>query len=239
VRLVRPTPERQSPSPTPTPGAGVSSFSLAAIGSALPDLGLAAVFIGTWIAPRVFGDEMARWLFLVMLMELIVIQAAGLMGLVAITHANRAVRGTAIITFGAFYTLFAGGISIAMASWWPVVGFWCQTLNRLLGVILGQVPDDETKAFVLRGWAAGITFYLAGVFLVLLLPIPPLGLTPSYVAVHESTGGAWWSGQPQKLMAFGVFYYGLTAWSELAAHEWPFRRAKRDSHVKRPRVRRG
>ncbi len=202
--------------------AGGRAFALtpAAIGSALPDAGLAVVFLLTWIAPRTVGDQVVQWLLPVMLMELIVIQSAGLMGTVAIAHANRALRGMGIVAFGAFYTLFAGSVSIATSSWWPIIGFWAQTLNRLLGVILGQVPDEETRTFVVQGWAAGIIYYLSGLFLALLLPIPPLGLTASYAAAHGIGGGDLWSGQPQKLMAFGAFYYGLTAWSELVAHRW-------------------
>lgn len=65
-----------------------------------------------------------------------------------------------------------------------------------------------------------------------LLPIPPLGLTSAYVAAHGITGGEWWSGPPQKPMAFGVFYYGLTAWSELRAHRW----AGQLSPLRKPRA---
>ncbi len=200
-----------------------TTVSLAAIAGTLPDIVLAVVFLLTWTVPRIFGDQMVRWLFLVALMELIVIQSAGLMGVVAIANTNRAVRSTAILALGGFYTLFAGSISIGMASWWPLIGFWLLTLNRLLGVILGQVPDEQTKALVVRGWTTGVITYLTGLFVVMLLPVPPLGLAPGYVAVHEIAGGALWRGEPQRLMAFGIFYYGLTAWSEVADHWWPLR----------------
>ncbi len=195
-------------------------LSIAVVGNALPDVALAAVFLITWIAPGTLGDGIVRRLFLLLLMELIVIQASGLMGLMAVTRANRAARGAAIVAFAAFYTIFAVAVSIAMRSWWPLVGFWALTFNRLLGVILNQVPDEQTRAFVARGWVAGVTYFLAGLFLVFLLPLPALGLTPSWVADHPIIGGEAWSGEPQKLMAFGVFYFGLTAWSEVADHNW-------------------
>jgi hypothetical protein len=192
----------------------------AAAWNALPEALLAAVYLVTWIAPGTFGSQMVRWLFLVLLMELIAIQSAGLMGTVAIASVARAARIAGIVGFAAFYTVFAGSVSIAMASWWPVVGFWGQTLNRLLGVILGQVPDEETRDFVVRGWAASIVYYLGGLFLALLLPVPSLGLTPRYIVTHAIQGSEVWFGQPQKLMAAGLFYYGLTAWSELTDHRW-------------------
>ncbi len=206
-----------------TPGrtlARRSGFTPAGVGNALPDVALAAVFLLTWIAPQVPGHRIVRWLFLVMAMELIVIQSAGLMGTVALSRANRVARGTAIVAFAGFYSLFAAAFAIAMANWWPVVGFWAMTLNRLLGVVLNQVPDEDTRAFVARGWLAGVTCYFAGLFLVILLPIPPLGLTAAYLAAHPVAGSEWWGGQSQKLAAFGVFYYALTAWSELNAHRW-------------------
>jgi len=193
---------------------------LAAVGNLLPDVGFAAVFLVAWISPGTLGDQVVRRLFLFLLMEFVVLQAAGLMGTVTIQIANRAVRGAAILAFAAFYTVFAGAISIAMKSWLPLVGFWGLTLNRLLGVLLRQVPDEETKAFVARGWLAGVSSFLAGFVLVTVLPVPPLGFTWTYALAHPIIGAAPWGAEPQRVMAFGVFYYVLTACSDWADHRW-------------------
>jgi hypothetical protein len=199
---------------------GFARRNLAALGNVLPDLAFAAIFLVAWISPGTLGDQIVRRLFLLLLMEFIVLQATGLMGTVTIQIANRAVRGTAILAFAAFYTVFAGAISIAMSSWLPLLGFWALTLNRLLGVLLRQVPDEETRSFVARGWLAGTSYFLSGFLLVTVLPIPPLGLTRTYALAHPIIGAVPWVAEPQRVMAFGAFYYLLTGWSGWADHRW-------------------
>jgi len=188
--------------------------------NALPDFAFAAVFLVTWIAPLALGDQMVKWLMLVMLMEFIVIHSAAFMGNVALSGAGRLKRGTSILGLGAFYTLFAGGFSLAFRSWWPITSFWIQTLNRLLGAIVGQVPSEEQKAFIMRGWAASAVLYILGVMATLLLPVPRLGLTAQVIAAQHLTGGGAWVEQPQKVIAFGFLYFSLIGWSELHAHAW-------------------
>jgi hypothetical protein len=188
--------------------------------NALPDLAFSVVFLVTWIRPDALGEFMVRWLLLVMLMEFIVLHSAALMGTVALAPGSRARRGLAILGFAVLYTLFAGAFSLAFKSWWPLASFWALTLNRLLGVLIGQVPDEEQKAFVMRGWSAGIAFYVLGCFATVFLPVPALGLTPAVVAAQHIPGKGLWVEQPHKVIAFGFLYFLLTAWSEANAHAW-------------------
>jgi hypothetical protein len=188
--------------------------------SALPDLGFAGVFLITWLQPSTFGPLMVKWLLVVMLVEFIIIHSAAFMGVVAFGPGGRAGRSARIVGLGAFYTLFAGAMSLVFRSWWPIGAFWGQTLNRLLGVILGQAQDADQKALVMSGWAAAVAFYLLGCFATILLPIPRLGITPAVVAAQHIPGGGLWVEHPEKVIAFGVVYFGLTAWSELRAHRW-------------------
>ena len=194
--------------------------SRAATLSALPDIGFAAVFLITWLRPSTFGPFMVKWLLVVMLVEFIIIHSAAFMGVVAFGPGGRAGRGARIVGLGAFYTLFAGAMSWVFRSWWPITAFWGQTLNRLLGVILGQAPSADQKAFVMSGWAAAVVFYLLGCFATIALPVPRLGITPAVVAAQKIPGGGLWVDHPEKVIAFGVVYFGLTAWSELRSHQW-------------------
>ena len=188
--------------------------------NALPDFVFAGVFLVTWVAPLALGDAMVKWLMLVMLMEFIVIHSAAFMGNVALSQEGRARRTFRILGLGAFYTVFAGGFSLAFHTWWPLVSFWGQTFNRLLGVIVGQVPGAEQKAFIQRGWAASAVLYVLGVFATVLVPVPRLGITAVVVAGQHITGSGVWVEQPQKVIAFGVLYFSLMGWSELHAHAW-------------------
>jgi len=188
--------------------------------SALPDVGFAGVFLITWIRPATFGPFMVKWLLLVMLMEFIIVHASGFMGVVATGPSSRAARVFLLTVLGAFYTLFAGGASVVFRSWWPITAFWGQTLNRMLGVILGQATDAQHRDLVMNGWAAAVMFYLGGCFATILLPIPTLGITPAVVAAQHIPGGGLWVEHPEKVIAFGVIYFALTGWSEITAHDW-------------------
>ena len=194
--------------------------SRASILNAIPDFATAGAFLITWIAPATFGADALKRFMLVMLLEFVVVHSAAFMGTVAIAPASAAKRAFGILGFGAFYSLFAGGMGLAFHSWWPVFAFAGLTVNRLLGVLLGQVPDAEQKAFIQMGWAASVAFYVGGCFLTILLPIPALGITPAVVAAQHFTATGLWIAQPQRVLAFGVVYFALTGWSDLASHAW-------------------
>lgn len=188
--------------------------------NALPDFGLAAVFLVTWVMPNALGDHMVKWLLVVMLMEFIVIHSAAIMGTVAFGAGGRGKRGAAVLGLGGFYTLFAGGISFAFSSWWPITSFWGQTLNRLLGVLLGRGEDAEQKATVMRGWSVAVMLYVLGCLVTVVVPMPALGITPAVIAAQHIPGRGLWVEHPERVIAFGFLYYLLTAWSELGGHAW-------------------
>jgi hypothetical protein len=108
-------------------------------------------------------------------------------------------------------------MSLVFRSWWPIASFWGLTLNRLLGVILGRVPEAEQKAFVMRGWVAAIFFYIGRCMATIFLPVPRLGITSAVVAAQHLPGSGLWVDHPEKGIACGVLYFGLTAWFRSSA----------------------
>ncbi len=188
--------------------------------NAAADFGFAAVFLITWIVPNTFGDHTLRFLMLVMMMEFVVVHSSAFMGNVMISRANRGAQATALAGFGVFYSLFAGAFALAFKTWWPITMFWGQTLNRLLGVLFGQVPDEDQKAFIQRSWIASVLLYLLGAFVTIVLPIPRLGITSSVIAAQQIHSSGLWVEQPQRVLAFGVVYFLLTGWSDLRGHDW-------------------
>lgn len=188
--------------------------------TSLPDFGLAAVFLITWIRPTTFAPQMVKWLMVVMMVEFVIIHSAAFMGVVAFSNKSRAARAAGIVGLGLFYSLFAGAFSFVFKSWWPLTAFWGQTLNRMLGVILGQGQDIGQKAVVMAGWGAATVFYLLSCIATIILPVPRLGITPQVVAAQHIPGGGLWVDRPEKVIAFGFLYFTLTAWSELSTHRW-------------------
>jgi len=193
---------------------------LPAVVAALPDFGLAALYLITWVAPRRVGPDRIGHLLLIMLLEFIVVHSAGFMGAAAIGDASRLRRTGWILGLGAFYTLFVGAFALAFGTWWPLGAFWALTLNRLLGILLGQVPSEDGKLFIMRGWAVAVMAYLGAVFATTLLPVPALGIDAAVRAAANLTGGGLWIDEPQRVIAAGFLYFAALGLSELGDHAW-------------------
>ena len=193
---------------------------LPAIIAAAPDFGLAALFLATWIAPGIVGAHRIGTLLLVMLLEFIVVHSAGFMGAAVAGAGTRLQRLTWILGLGVLYTLFVGAFAAAFGAWWPLGAFWALTLNRLLGALLGQVPSEDGKLFMMRSWAVGVMAYLGAVFATVLLPVPEFGIDASVRAAANLPGGGLWIEEPQRVIAAGFLYFAALGLSELADHRW-------------------
>lgn len=188
--------------------------------SAIPDFGLGVTFAIAWVRPAWAGPDLVPHLLLVMLLEFIVVHSGAFMGVAATSDAPRARRVQAVFGLGLFYTLFAGGFSLGFHTWWPLAAFWGLTLNRMLGVLVGQAPAGGQRALVMSGWAASAILYLTLCFVTLFLPLPHFGLTPDFVRGLHLPGSGVWVEQPHRVIAFGAAYFTLVACSELAGHRW-------------------
>jgi hypothetical protein len=188
--------------------------------AATPDVAIAALFLGTWIAPDLLGAERIGHLMLVMLLEFIVVHSAAFMGQAALGGTHRRQKILWVVGLGGFYTLFVGGFALAFRTSWPLVAFWILTLNRLLGMVVGQAPDGEGRLFMQRSWAVGAIAYLGAVFATTMLPVPALGVSGAVVAAADLPGSGIWIDQPQRVLAAGFLYFAAVAVSELADHRW-------------------
>lgn len=191
-----------------------------AILSSLPDVAFAALFLISWISPNAFDEKMVSYLVLVMLMEFVIIHSSGFMGRVMIGEGDKKRKGLTLVGLAFFYTLFVGGFALSFGEWWPVVAFWAMTLNRILFILLGQVPKGEEKILLQKSWAAGALFYLGAVFLTVLAPVPELGITWEVVREQEFTSEGLWVEEPEHAIACGFLYFSAVALSELYGHRW-------------------
>lgn len=187
---------------------------------ALPDFALALACLAAWIAPARVEPGLVRSMLMIMLLEFIIIHSSAFMGTVVLSKATRGARARAIALLGLFYSLFVAGFALAFRTAWPVVTFWGLSLNRLLGVLLGQAPAGEELLLVRRGWAAHAMFYLLAVFLTTPFPVPRLGLTDDVLPTLGLTGGGLWVEHPQHLLAAGVVYFAAVGLSGAHGHRW-------------------
>jgi hypothetical protein len=202
------------------PKRGRFTITLPGLGDALPDFGMAVVFLITWIAPHTFGERAVAWLMLTMLIEFINVHSSAFIGQIIIGKAVPAEKLKGLVVVGSFYTLFIAGFALAFKTWWPVVSFWAQTLNRSMGAMLGQAPSGLEKKYLQAAWASAVLFYVVFVGVTTVLPIPPLGITRPVVHALHLPGSGEWISHPQKVIAFGFLYFLATAISELFGHRW-------------------
>jgi hypothetical protein len=182
---------------------------------AIPDFGLATVFLMTWWRPYTFGETAVERCLLTMVLEFIIVHSSAFMGHVAMSREDRSRRLGAVLGLGLLYSVFVVAFAWGFQSWWPVYAFWGLTLNRMLGIMTGDAPVGRERQYVKAGWALSALYYLGCVVLTSLLPVPALGITSEVQSALDLPGNGQWVDQPQRVLAFGVLYFSLSGLGEL------------------------
>jgi hypothetical protein len=193
---------------------------IAAVLASLPDFALAAVACITWVSPATLGEEKVAWFLGLMLLEFIVVHSAAFLGAIALSDAPRSRRLVQALGLSAFYTLFAAGFALGMKHWWPLAAFWGLTVNRLLGIALGQAPRGKERELMQAGWAAGAMAYLFGAFVTVLAPLPAFGVRPEMLGAAGEDSSGLWIDEPHRVVAFAMVYFTLAGLFTLFAHRW-------------------
>lgn len=103
------------------------------------------------------------------------------------------------------YTIALAIASAAVGGWWPLAIFWGLMFNRLLAVIVGDIPDDQ--AFTAWGvtWAGTTTLYVGAI------------LVGIFAGESNET----------KAIVIGFVYFTMVALSELTGWGWQYRWAEK------------
>jgi hypothetical protein len=184
----------------------LARFFVGAVGLALPDVGLASVFLITWIAPTALGDAMIGYLVMTMLLEFVVIHSAGFMGVVAMAKMPRLKRGVAMLALGGLYTAFVWPIGTLSGETWIIWAFWVLVLNRTWAAV-GPAAVEGAEVHTKEFWGLSVAVYLAAVFLTVFIPMPALGINETVWTAPSNSGGLW-NEKPQQALAAGLIYFG-------------------------------
>lgn len=179
---------------------------------ALPDAATAGFFVVLWVAPQWLWPQALRTGLLMMLVEFILVHAAGMLGgIVLARESGQGQRWKPVLGFGAIYLVFIAAWSRQFQAWWPFLALaWL--LAGKFALVLQPMPDADKRHRLQSDWAIGVMAYLAGVFITTFLPLPRLGLTRTVVAAADLPGdGGHWLSHPQSVVAFGAFYFGVLA----------------------------
>ncbi len=203
--------------PSDTDGPRVTWKSVAA---AAPDLALGVVFLVAWVAPSLLREHAVSLLVQLVLFEFIVIHSSAFMGGVITSNMGRPRKTAALLLLSGFYSVLIGGFAGMFRSLAPLVSFWGLSLNRILGVLIGQAPSGEERTFLRKNWAVSVSCYILFAGVTTLLPLPALGLTREVLASEHLPWSGLWADHPHKAVAFGFLYFLSVGLSELGGHAW-------------------
>ena len=168
----------------------------------LPEFGLALVFLLTWVAPRLLGVAWVKSLLLILLAEMLLLSAAGVLW--HMTVGSGGVVALMWVLFG-LYALMAWGLCRLFESWWPMM-----TLGMLLAA---RIWTDALPALAMESdpWMLAVRgVALLGVVVVTtIVPFPRLGMTPELTREIKVPGDGIWVDQPHRLLVTGLLYFTL------------------------------
>lgn len=183
------------------------------LAAALPDAVVSASFLVVWIAPFALGERAVRNALLTMLVEFVLMHASGMLGGIAFDRGRRRANRLFVLAgFTAFYGLFIGAFVLAFDALWPIAVFGWLILGKFAGVFAARGHTAGEARRMQAEWAASAAFYVGGVFLTLLLPLPRLGMSETLQPAFGLVGGGVWVDEPHRVVAFGALYFAALAW---------------------------
>ncbi len=179
----------------------------------VPDAVTAACFLLLWMSPFAFGESGVRNAMLVMLVEFILVHAAGVLGGIVFNDgATRARRFLAIAGMGLFYLVFVGAFALAFKAWWPFLAFGWLLVGKFVLAFDPSRTSTQRREQMMQRWGVTVLFYLLGVFATVMLPLPRFGIAAEVVPRLGLGGSGLWVEKPHTVIAFGAIYFGLLAW---------------------------
>ncbi len=133
--------------------------------------------------------------------EFAVVHASGFLAWPWVARWTGRKRYQFVALLAALYTVVLAIVALALGGWWPLAIFWGLMANRMLAVLVGDLPDD--RAFTAWGiaWAGSTTLYVLAVC---------LGI---FGGQTDTT----------KALTMGFLYFTLVGLSELTHWAWVYR----------------
>jgi len=190
------------------------SITLRDVAAALPDLTMGGVCAAFWIRLDWLTPALFTTLYIVVLFEIFVLlwmaQFAGVL-----TEWRRKAPGARGGVIQPTFLLFAGAgvVSALVQSALPLLTAVLQAGNRLVGMVLGQAPASRELALLRKTSGLALICWFTGFLATTLLQVPRFGT----VAPSADMDGPFvvWNRDPQRLLAFGVLYFGAVGLMEL------------------------
>lgn len=187
--------------------------------AALPDGITAGMFAVVWWSPFALGPLSVKTALLVMLVEFFLIHATGFFTAIGgSAKVPRTTRMLSLLGLTAFYLVMVGAFAWSFQEWWPLLAFLWLAVGKAVWA-WGTRPgvSDAAHASAMAAWGGSVVAYIFGAFLTILVPVPRLGMTEALQEGFGLDGGGLWIEQPQRVVAFGLVYFGLLCIGKLVA----------------------
>lgn len=131
--------------------------------TAAPDLVLGILYV-TLLVDRSALPGLVLPLARSVPIEFAVVHASGFLVLPWVARwTNVRKRALYVAALAGAYSLALGIVSLAMGGIWPLAIFWGLMVNRMLAVIVGDLPDDRAFTAWAMAWAGTTTLYVFSV----------------------------------------------------------------------------
>ena len=186
--------------------------------AALPDAVTTGGFVLVWASPFVFGPLSVKSAMLTMLIEFFLVHATGFFtGFGSEPSMSRTQRIAILLGLSLFYVLMISAFAVNFHAWWLFLAFGWLLVGKIIWVVQNPKPDDNSTNRQMLAWAGSVALFLAGVLLTSVADIPRWGITEALAPQYGlNTHGGLWEAEPQRVVAFGVIYFGITFLVKLA-----------------------
>jgi len=182
--------------------------------AAIPDFALCGSFLITWFFPKLLGEAMVRHFMYVMILEFIVVHSTALLGNITFQSIPRKEKIKYFAGLAGFYTLMVLVFAFVGKNWWMMWAFLGLTVAKFPSVLMDP-PSGQEKEMIQRTWAMMCFLYVMGAMLTVFIPFPAFGITKEIIAQQGFTATGLWVEKPHRVIAMGVFYFGILGYCEL------------------------
>jgi len=186
----------------PDPAGGRRRLSLSGAVTAAPDVVLGLTYLALLVDRTLLPETTVVRLAWAIPIEFAVVHASGFLALPWVARwdaKKRAIYAPALI---AGYTIAVGGIALLVHGWWPLIAFWGLMFNRMLAVMVGDLPDDDAFSAWAIAWAGSTTLYVLAVCI-------------GTVAAARAT--------VMQALFMGFLYFTMVGLSEITRWGWVYR----------------
>ncbi|MCC5864294.1 MAG: hypothetical protein JJU31_04150 [Wenzhouxiangella sp.] len=182
--------------------------------AALPDAITAGFFFLVWWAPQALGPHAVRTAVLIMLVEFVLVHAAGFIGRIAIERKLGLVdKLRLMLPLLLGYGLFVGAWALMWREWWPFLAFAWLVVGKLQTGTDPSLSQQEQEQQVKGFWGLSVVIYLLVAFVTVIVPMPRFGITDTDYGLP---GAGLWMESPHIVVAFGAIYFSLLSLARYA-----------------------